>query len=234
MRYQNIANEDENACRYIQLYGNVSHPMPKDLYVSCPFSDATYEGSPYRLEYATIQEKYVYSKKYIFYVPQHKLIGGSSFPRFFNGVIHKFSTICANLSEDGVQVEMFTPFIYVDLSDSSNLALYVQSLPSRYNVTEYKVWLINNDTESTVITIISENKDSGHLRYKFSVPDGVYYVKVAALHPKCGEHGCANSTSPYIYISKDDLTRNIFYSSCNSNDFFNIAFNFAFLRTRVR
>ncbi|XP_029662622.1 uncharacterized protein LOC115235160 [Formica exsecta] len=176
-RYQNIANDNENACRHVQLYENASHPVPKDLYVSCPFSDATYEGSPYRLEYSVIEEHYAYSKKYIFYVPQHKLI------------------------EDGIPVEIFTPFIYVDLSDLLNLALYVQPLPSRYNVTDYKVWLINNDTETTVsIAVISTNKNSGHVWYNFSAPNGVYYVKVAALHPKCGEYGCANSTSPYIHI----------------------------------
>ncbi|KAL6439571.1 hypothetical protein ACFW04_003990 [Cataglyphis niger] len=175
-RYQNIANENENACRYVQLYGNASNPVPKDLYVSCPFSDATYEGAPYRLEYSVIEEHYTYNKKYIFYVPQHKFI------------------------EDGIPIEMFTPFIYVDVSDLLNLALYVQSLPSRYNVTDYKMWLINNDTESTVsIAIISMNKNR-HVRYNFSAPSGVYYVKVTALHPKCGEYGCANSTSPYIHI----------------------------------
>ncbi|GAB1866897.1 SEFIR domain-containing protein [Camponotus japonicus] len=176
IRYQNIANENENACRYVELYGNATHPAPKELYVSCPFSDATYEGSPYRLEYLMIGENFVYSKKYIFYVPQHKFI------------------------EDGVRVENFTPFMYIDLSDLSNLAVYVQSLPSTYNVTEYKVWLINNGTKSVSIAIISTNKNNGLIRYNFSAPDGVYYVKVAALHPKCGKHGCANSTSPYICI----------------------------------
>lgn len=67
----------------MQLYENASHPVPKDLYVSCPFSDATYEGSPYRLEYSVIEEHYAYSKKYIFYVPQHKFIGKFFFSRLF-------------------------------------------------------------------------------------------------------------------------------------------------------
>lgn len=176
-RYQNIADKNEHACRHIQLYGNASHSVPKDLYVSCPFTDATYEGSPYRLEYVAIQENHAYNKRYIFVVPYHNFI------------------------EDGIQVEIFTPFIYIDVSDLSHLALYVQPLPPRYNVTKYKVWLINNDTQSTVsITIISANNNNEHLRYNFSAPDGVYYIKVAALHSKCSEHGCANSTSPYINI----------------------------------
>lgn len=120
------------------------------------------------------------------------------------------NSICTNFSEDGVRVENFTPFMYIDLSDLSNLAVYVQSLPSTYNVTEYKVWLINNGTKSVSTAIISTNKNSGLIRYNFSAPDGVYYVKVAALHPKCGKHGCANSTSPYICISKDNLAKQFF------------------------
>lgn len=176
-RYQNIDDKSKSACRHVQLYGNASQPVPKELYVSCPFTDATYEGSSYRLEYLVTGENYVYGKKYIFRVPQHKFI------------------------EDGVEIEMFAPFMYVDVTDSPNLVLHVQLLPPTYNVTEYKVWLIKNDTKSTIsAAIISTNKNSGHVRHNFSAPDGVYYVKVAALHPKCGKRGCANSTSPYIRI----------------------------------
>jgi len=107
------------------------------------------------------------------------------------------------LPEENIQVKTFTPFVYIDVSDPSNTALYIQPLPSTYNVTEYKAWLINNDTKSTIVTtIVLANKDRGHIRHNISAPDGVYHVKVAALHPECGEHGCVNSTTPYIYISK--------------------------------
>ncbi|EZA50051.1 hypothetical protein X777_11715 [Ooceraea biroi] len=176
-RYQNIGNKNENACRHVQLYRNASQPPLKDFYVSCPFSDAAFEGSAYRLEYLVNDEDHTYSRKYVFYVPQHGLI------------------------EEGIQVDAFTPFIYVDVSDSSNLVVHVQPLPPRYNVTQYKVWLVSNDTGSAVVsTIISANRNGEHVRFNFSAPDGVYYVKVAALHPECGEGGCANSTSPYIHI----------------------------------
>ncbi|KYN39020.1 hypothetical protein ALC56_06446 [Trachymyrmex septentrionalis] len=175
-RYQNIMESKENACRHIELYGNDSHPVPKHLYVSCPFSDAAYEGSPYRLEYTAIGKDFLYSRKYVFYVPNHEFI------------------------ENSVQIEKFTPFIYIDISDRSNAALYIQPLPLTYNVTEYQVWLISNDTKSTLTTIVPANEDHGHIRLNLLATDGVYYVKVAALHPKCGEHGCANSTSPYVRI----------------------------------
>lgn len=107
-----------------------------------------------------------------------------------------------NLLEDGIEIEAYTPFVYVDVTDSSNLALYVQPLPPRYNVTEYKVWLIRNGTGSAIATIVTANGDGGRIiRHNFTAPDGVYYVRVAALHPRCGEYGCANTTSPYIDIS---------------------------------
>lgn len=179
MRYQSIVDESKVACRHIMLYGNSSYSAPKDLYVSCPFSDAAYEGSPYRLEYLAGDENYAYyNKKYIFYVPQHTHI------------------------EDGIQIETFTPFIYADVSDSSNVAIHVQQLPEKYNVTEYKVWVINNNTDAIISAIILTDKNREHVQFNFSASNGAYYVKVAAMHPDCGEYGCANSTTPYIYIKR--------------------------------
>ncbi|KAL0112808.1 hypothetical protein PUN28_012222 [Cardiocondyla obscurior] len=175
-RYQNIVDEDQNACRYIELYDTGNRTAPKDLYVSCPFSGPRYEGSPYRLEYLATESNYVYSRKYVFHVPQHQFI------------------------QDGIKIASFTPFIYIDVSDASSPALYVQPLPPSYNVTSYKVWLINNDTELIATTEIFADKDGRNIRHNFSAVDGVYYIKVAALHPECGDHGCANSTSPYVYI----------------------------------
>ncbi|XP_011136078.2 uncharacterized protein LOC105181149 [Harpegnathos saltator] len=177
-RYQYIVEPDEgvNACRHVELYGNSSHPSPRHLFVSCPFAGDTYEGLPYRLEYAVMGDDFAYVRKYVFYVPQH---------RHF---------------EDGVALGTHVPFIYVDVSDPSNLALYIQPLPPSYNVTSYRAWLIRNETSSAVSAILPANEHGGHIRYNFTAPDGVYYVKVAALHPDCDQHGCANSTSPFIPI----------------------------------
>lgn len=76
-RYQSLLDENEAACRYIELYGNETVPAPKELYVSCPFSDESYESVPYRLDYLVTGEKYKYSKRYVFNVPVHKVIGES-------------------------------------------------------------------------------------------------------------------------------------------------------------
>lgn len=94
----------------------------------------------------------------------------------------------------------------MDVSDPSSLALYVQPLPPKYNVTRYRAWLIRNDTQTAFCTVLTANEDGGHIRYNFVAPDGVYYVKVTALHPDCDNklHGCVNSTTPFILISKCD------------------------------
>lgn len=78
-RYQYISNESEgvSACRDVQLHGNSSHPAPKDLFVSCPFSGDSYEGLPYRLEYDVVGDDFAFSRKYVFYVPLHRSIGRS-------------------------------------------------------------------------------------------------------------------------------------------------------------
>ncbi|XP_032666687.1 uncharacterized protein LOC116842091 isoform X2 [Odontomachus brunneus] len=169
-------NEGVSACRVVRVPDNSRHPAPKHLYVSCPFSEDIYEGLPYRLEYAVVGKNFAYNKKYVFYVPQHTHIA------------------------DGVALDEYTPFFYVDVSESASLALYVQPLPASYNITRYRACLIHNETESTSCTTLPANENGGHIRHNFSAPDGLYYVKVAALHPDCGEYGCVNSTSPFIQI----------------------------------
>lgn len=105
------------------------------------------------------------------------------------------------LSDDTVRdVKMFTPFVYVDVSDTVSLTLFIQTVPVRLNVSEYRVWLINNNT-GKVVDFIFRDKRSGHIQHSFPVDEGVYYFKVATLHSDCFEYGCVNSTSPLISIS---------------------------------
>lgn len=95
---------------------------------------------------------------------------------------------------------MFTPFVYVDVSDTVTLTLFIQTVPERLNVSDYRVWLINNNT-GKIIDLIFREKRNGHIQHSFPVDEGVYYFKVAALHFDCNEYGCVNSTSPLISIS---------------------------------
>lgn len=93
------------------------------------------------------------------------------------------------------------PFVYVDVSNVATLSLHVQPLPAKFNVTRYRVWLINNDTSSVTSVELNLN-DQRDIQYNFSVAEGVHYFKVAAIHPLCGDQGCANGTSPLISTSK--------------------------------
>ena len=95
---------------------------------------------------------------------------------------------------------MFTPFIYVDVSDTVSLTLFIQPLPERFTVSDYRVWLINNGTGKASDMIFNAKKGE-HIQHSFLVDEGVYYFKVAALHPDCNQYGCLNSTSPLIIIS---------------------------------
>ncbi|XP_043463754.1 uncharacterized protein LOC122499448 isoform X2 [Leptopilina heterotoma] len=177
-RYQSVSQEKLSACRHVEFYGNTTQQWPKDFFVSCPFSDETYETTPYRLEYLIESHNYEYSRKLVFIVPRHRFI------------------------DDTVRdVKMFTPFVYVDVSDTVSLTLFIQTVPVRLNISEYRVWLINNNT-GKVIDLIFRDKRSGHIQHSFPVDEGVYYFKVATLHSDCVEYGCVNSTSPLISIKQ--------------------------------
>ncbi|OAD57020.1 hypothetical protein WN48_02819 [Eufriesea mexicana] len=174
-RYQSLLDENEAACRYIELYGNATVPTPKELYVSCPFADESYESVPYRLDYLVTGEKYKYSKRYVFNVPVHKFIG------------------------EGVSIKEYKPFVYIDVSYAPLLSLHVQPLPEVYNVTGYKIWLINNDTDFVKTFNMTSKQD---IRYNFTAHTGVFYFKVAPMHSDCGDYGCVNSTTPFIIIQE--------------------------------
>lgn len=174
-RYQSLLNENESICRYVEVHGNETDPAPKELYVSCPFSDESYESVPYRLEYLVTGEKYKYSKRYVFNVPVHRFIG------------------------EDVSIKEYRPFVYIDVSYAPLLSLHVQPLPEVYNVTGYKVWLINNDTDFAKAFNMTSEKD---FRYNFTAHTGVFYFKVAVMHPECGNYGCVNSTTPFIIIQE--------------------------------
>lgn len=80
--------------------------------------------------------------------------------------------------------------------------MYIQTLPKRFNISAYKVWMINNDTNSTKDVILENPNGEKLIHHNFTVDDGVLFFKVAALHPTCHTNGCINSTSPFISISE--------------------------------
>ncbi|KZC11530.1 PREDICTED: uncharacterized protein LOC107189611 [Dufourea novaeangliae] len=177
-RYQNLLNPNESACRHIVLYGNETHPAPKDLYVSCPFSNNSFESFPYQLDILVISETYNYSKRYIFNVPRQKFTG------------------------EGVSVKAYTPFVYIDVSYAPLLSLHIQGLPESFNVSEYKVWLINRNTDTVEYKNVLSTTSNQHLTfgYNFTALTGEFYFNVSAIHPDCGDNGCVNTTTPLIII----------------------------------
>nr|XP_012152386.1 PREDICTED: uncharacterized protein LOC100878942 [Megachile rotundata] len=172
--YKNLLNESQSAYRNITL--NNDRSDNRELYVSCPFSGITYETLPYKLEYVVTGEGYKYGKRYIFIVPRYKNI------------------------DEGVKLKDYEPFVYIDVSYEPYFSLHVQPLPESYNVTQYRIWRINNDTDSVTNTVQLSASDDQEIMYDFTEHAGTFYFKVSAVHPDCGEDGCANSTTPCIVI----------------------------------
>lgn len=75
VRYRNLLDESWSVCSRLQLYGNETHSAPRDLFISCPFSNELYESIPYELDYLVNGETYNYTKRYVFNVPRHESIG---------------------------------------------------------------------------------------------------------------------------------------------------------------
>lgn len=104
--------------------------------------------------------------------------------------------------DQGTDVKVFRPFVYIDVSYAPLLFLHVQPLPETYNVTKYRIWLVNNDTNTVTFADIFSTTSKQDIRYNFTAHTGVFYFKVSPVHTYCGEYGCANSTTPYIIIRK--------------------------------
>lgn len=175
-RYQSLMNERLSMCTHIALHGNTTDLVPNKFFISCPFTNQSFEGSPYRLEYSASGKRFEYSKKLVFNVPHHE-----SF-------------------DENNDVSTYIPFIYIDVSDALLFTLYIQPVPKKFNVTTYRIWLINNSTGATTGTKVVLPQNEEHMQYNFSILEGVHYFQVAALHPNCSIYGCINATSPLISI----------------------------------
>lgn len=70
-------DENISVCTQIDLNGNTTDAVPKRFFLSCPFTNQSFEGSPYRLEYSVSGKSFEYSKKLVFMIPHHESIGKS-------------------------------------------------------------------------------------------------------------------------------------------------------------
>ncbi|XP_047362061.1 uncharacterized protein LOC124953971 isoform X1 [Vespa velutina] len=175
-RYQSLMDENISVCTHIALHGNTTDSVPNRFILSCPFTNQSFEGSPYRLEYSVSGKRFEYSKKLVFIIPHHESI------------------------DENNDINGYLPFIYIDVSDALLFTLYIQPVPKKFNVTTYRIWLTNNSTGITTDIKVSQPINEEHIQYNFSILDGIYYLQVAAIHPNCSIYGCINATSPFISI----------------------------------
>lgn len=180
IRYQSLMDDNLSVCTHVATYTypNMTDLLPDRFLLTCPITNQSFEGTPYRLEYFISGRRFEYNKKLIFTIPYHE-----------------------SIDEDN-DITTYLPFLYIDVTDALLFKLFIQPVPIKFNVTSYRIWLTNNSTGITIDTIISQPLDGNHLQYNFSILDGIYYFQVAALHPNCGKYGCINSTSPFISIKE--------------------------------
>ncbi|XP_011299491.1 uncharacterized protein [Fopius arisanus] len=183
-RYQELVDSTSSYCRHIHFYGLNQANVKPNLFVSCPFTAEAFEERSYWLEYSIIGDNYEYSRKLLFNVPSHHHIG-----------------------ERVEDVRNYIPFIYVDVSDMPVLRLHIQPLPNKFNISNYRIWVINNETSTSEITKVKSLNSEEHISHNFSVSDGTHYVYVAAMHPHCGEYGCVNNS--LSVITRKQPTRRI-------------------------
>ncbi|KAF7996197.1 hypothetical protein HCN44_001829 [Aphidius gifuensis] len=180
-RYQSLGDTASSHCRDSIFHGFDKYNRDKkNLFISCPFANSSFEDTDYKLEYLVTFNHYKYSRKLVFNVPNH-----------------------SSIDEHISSVFEYKPFVYIDVSDVSTLSLFIQPMPNKYNITSYKIWMIKYNTNTiidVVDVILKYNNDNGdnHLQYNFTVSEGIYQFKVASMHPQCGEYGCVNNTLPAI------------------------------------
>ncbi|XP_076756004.1 uncharacterized protein LOC143426425 [Xylocopa sonorina] len=177
IHFQMLNNQNSSVRKRIKPYGNETEATPKELNVSCQFSNETFQNPLYRLDYFVTRGKDKYSKRYIFNEPLYRFI------------------------REGASIKEYRPFVYADVSNILDryVWLHIQPLPKMYNVTWYKIWLVKNASDSVRTFNVTGKHD---FWYNFDDDAGVFYFKVAPMHSECGYYGCANSTTPNFTISE--------------------------------
>ncbi|XP_015108561.1 uncharacterized protein LOC107035591 [Diachasma alloeum] len=178
-RYQERGDSTSSYCRHIHFHGSNDSDVKPSLFVSCPFATTTFEERSYWFEYLIIGDNYEYSRKLLFNVPSHHHIG-----------------------ERVDDVRNYIPFAYIDVSDIPAVSLHIQPIPKKFNTSDYRIWVINNDTGASEVTNLKLLNSEGHIRHNFTMLDGAHYVYVTAMHPDCDEQGCINSTLPVITVKQ--------------------------------
>ncbi|XP_029046232.2 uncharacterized protein LOC114877607 isoform X3 [Osmia bicornis bicornis] len=107
-----------------------------------------------------------------------------------------------DFNEENVSIKEYVPFVYIDKTHEPYFLLHVQPLPETYNVSQYRIWWINNDTNSVLYAGLLSASDNEDITYNFTGLAGAFYFKVSPVHSDCGEYGCANNTTPCIVKRK--------------------------------
>ncbi|XP_050311054.1 uncharacterized protein LOC126746760 isoform X2 [Anthonomus grandis grandis] len=97
-------------------------------------------------------------------------------------------------------------FSSIDSTSNYEIVQKIQTLPSTYNVTYYKVEVFKEKDNKEILLDVRMLKpqDGDELAFEYITynEEGYYYFKVSAISESCGEDQCLKSITPRIYIKR--------------------------------
>lgn len=193
-----VVEEESGISRFCKIFAiseNATVPTSRSIEYSCPWSFYNEQGKTFTFEYSAHLGHTINIKKYIFKLPTFNDFDA---PLLLNREL----------------------FVYVDYTDTMKLTVRVQTLPTNFNVTEYRiqVWRQKGDHDPQCLderpfypTSLSDNEISMDF-YTYNVK-GKYFFKVFFMSEECrmsaDNNVCGRVTeSPKIFVGK--LKKEIF------------------------
>jgi hypothetical protein len=97
----------------------------------------------------------------------------------------------------------WTPFLYVDVSESPTLTVRWLQAPQSFGIQKYELEVYDKDELKETKVFSSTNEEE--LSYVYSEPfptHGEYKFKVHVLHESCENGTCPFSESPILLVGK--------------------------------
>ncbi|XP_021922257.1 uncharacterized protein LOC110831033 isoform X2 [Zootermopsis nevadensis] len=177
-RFKQNGYDNKHFCREFNVSSEYSIP---ELFYDCLWTKSNYEETYFTFEYEAQTLQHTEVRKYVTELPSYKHIA----PR--------------------TELKNWSPFLYVDVSESPVFIAKWQQAPSHFGVQNYRVQVFSkvessemNLQASEVIPGANENHE---LSYKFDAfHSGDYHFEVCILSNNCTDGLCKIAKSPYITV----------------------------------
>jgi hypothetical protein len=109
-------------------------------------------------------------------------------------------------SEDSASLQEYTPFLYVDITDSPKLTARWQQAPFPDLKYQVEIYQVEERSEKALVhsAVVDGTDNEEELSYSYNgIPmSGRYHVEIRVLSNKCDKGKCNVSVSPDLEIGK--------------------------------